>query len=317
MEEKNPNNTENSEVEEKSLDEVNTEVVEDKVVEEARIEEKTLFNDYVMKLPETEKSQQYVVDEPNKPASLLQKIAGSLLDALIIFLLTISLFSAFSNSGLGDGLRSNSYEGIKIQEHTLLLALVKDSEEVGGYKIYSTESKYDDYPKNQKYLEAGTEDVYYIIVQYDGVTDEYKKAYEEALSKNEDLKGYAFNYRLISFGLVAFAGGISTTIFIFIIPLLNKRRASVGKLISGTRVINNHYQVEARWYQMLWRLIWQYLFESILPFLFVNNFIIAGLISSVVLLLISLISKEHRTLHDYVSRTLVIDARTFVRLNEQ
>ena len=111
---------------------------------------------------------------------------------------------------------------------------------------------------------------------------------------------------------------ISMGLFTIMVPLLNKRRASLGKLAAGTMLINSKYQVPAKWYQIVGRFLFSFFIEFALPYLFCSGIsIFLMFIVPTLLFIISLISKQGRTLHDFISRTKVIDFKTFVPLSEQ
>ena len=109
-------------------------------------------------------------------------------------------------------------------------------------------------------------------------------------------------------------------IFLLMVPLLNKRRATLGKLFAGTQLINSKYYVPAKWYQVLGRFFFQFIVEGALPYLFLSGFtiILPILLIPGVLFIITLIDRKNgRTLHDFVSVTKVIDKRTYIPLSEQ
>ena len=106
-------------------------------------------------------------------------------------------------------------------------------------------------------------------------------------------------------------------IFLLGIPLLLKRRQTLGKLAAGTMVINSHYQVEAKWYQMVGRFFFILIVESLIPCFFLSSVVWTPIVVSIVLFLVTLTNKDRRTLHDFVCRTKVIDKRTFVKLADQ
>jgi uncharacterized RDD family membrane protein YckC len=81
-------------------------------------------------------------------------------------------------------------------------------------------------------------------------------------------------------------------------------------------LINSKYETEARWYQIVGRFFFQYFVEGVLPFLLLTNGLWVALVVPIILFIITLFNKNRRTLHDFATRTRVIDARTFKRLAE-
>lgn len=297
------------------------------IEKEEATEEKVeaIFSDYVMKMPESEKEENSeVITEPNRPAHWSQRIAAGVIDLCILFLSVWGLYSLFLMSGLGDSLRSESRAIQEVVDYYKLVPLVSGSDETYGYKIYEGETEYDEtqYKDYAVYTEEST-GYKYKVVDYSGVTDEVKEAYTKAVAENSKYQSAVFNYKLKDYGIIMLAGGIAEVVFLFVVPLLNKDRATIGKLAAGLKVINKKYQVEARWYQMFGRLIWSLSIESALPLLFLptvgyfTNTIMTALVVPLALFIITLTNKDRCTLHDFVARTRVIDKRTYVPLNEQ
>ena len=300
---------------------------ENKVIEkEAATEEKVeeIFSDYVMKLPEEKEDDKdvEVPVEPNKPAYWAQRIASGIIDMCLLFLASWGLYQLFLLSGLGDSLKVETRAMQEVADYYKLEPLT-ESGETYGYKLYFGEEGYDDekYQNYIVYTEAETEKQYK-VVDYPEVTDACVAAYKKAVVENPKYSNASFNYQLKNYGIVVLAGGIAEVVFLLVIPLTNKSRATVGKLAAGLMVINKKYQVEARWYQMVGRLIWTLSIESALPLLFVKIGSLSPTISLMlvvppILFIITLLNKDRCTLHDFVARTRVIDKRTYVPLNEQ
>lgn len=283
-----------------------------------------LFNDYVMKLPDSEKEEENVITEPNRPAFWSQRIAAGLIDLCILFLSVWGLYELFVMSAFGDALKEERNTMQEVVDYYKLEPLLPDSSETVGYKLYNDEEGYDkeEYKYYLVYVETET-NRQYKIVDHEKSTDELLVAYKEAVATNPKYKNAVFNYQLKNYGVVCLAGTISEVVFLFVIPLTNKYRATIGKLAAGLEVIHRKYQVEARWYQMLGRLLWTLSIESALPLLFLPSIgsftstMFTATLVPLLLFLISLTNKERCTLHDFVARTRVIDKRTFVPLNEQ
>ncbi len=265
---------------------------------------------FVIKLPEEEKKDPLTV-EPNKPAHWSMRAASGLIDLCLIFASVFGLRALFVATPMGNYLRELSREIVQIQDDYKLEPLVKGSEETVGYKVYEGEEKY----TTSNYQVYEDEEGKYIVMNNDKISDELLDAYTSAVSGDTEYKNATFNYRLVDFGFVALSGFIAEGIFIFAIPLLNKRRATLGKLAAGEQVINSKYQTKTKWYQMFGRWLWTYGVEGILPYLFISS--LTTVIVPIVLFVITLCNKERKTLHDFVCRTRVIEKRTFLPLDEQ
>ena len=281
------------------------------IKEEVSVQEEKK-DDYVMKLPKEEIPEENI--EPNKPAHWMLRISAGLIDLCILFLSIIGLRALIVSSPMGTHQRNVYNRIIEIQDNYKLEPLVKGSDETYGYISYEGEEDYDS-SKHHVYHDDEL-DINYVILDHDKLSDEIKTAYADALSADKEYQNKTFDYRLIDFGFVCLSGFIVEGVFLFAIPLFNKNRATLGKMAAGLQVINSKYQVRARWYQMMGRWLFTLIIEGILPYLFLSGSLTA-VIMPVFLFIISLCNKERKTLHDFVSRTRVIEKRTFLPLEEQ
>ena len=272
---------------------------------------------YVMKLPEEEKETGRAV-EPNKAAHWSMRIAGAVIDICILFLALMGFRYLFMMTPMGDSLNHYNNEALKISDTYKLQPLVEGSDETFGFKLFEGEEKYDTYVKNG-YLVYQEEDTLknYVVVPNENPSTEIQSAFKAKVNADENFKNYTFNARLIEFGIVALSGTCAEVIFLLGIPLISKRRQTLGKMAAGTMVINSHYQVEAKWYQMVGRFFFVLIFESLIPCFFLSSVIWTPIVVSIVLFLVTLTNKDRKTLHDFVCRTKVIDKRTFVKLSDQ
>lgn len=272
-------------------------------------------DNYVMPLPEEEKNKGNVrMLEPNSKPNWMMRIAGGLIDLCLMFLSIMGLFFLIGLTPLSNGLKNYQKEMILIQDNYKITELVDGSDETYGHKVYENEESYTTY-KNYLVHDADESGYKYIVVNNETISDTVKKAYSNAIKNNKDYSTYSFNYKLTEYGLTMLAGFVSLSVFLLVIPLCNKRRATLGKLFAGTQLINSKYQTTAKWYQVVGRFTFQFLIEGALPYLFLSSWTMLAIPS--LLLIIALINKNGRTLHDLVSRTKVIDKRTYLPLSEQ
>ena len=292
---------------------------EEKVVEQV---EKKSSPDYVMKLPDSEKEEEQGLP-PNSPAFWTMRVAAYLIDICLIFLATLGLKTLFDYTPISNGYKDNYYVVCYVADHlklddTLVPGQTYALQVYEDNPIYAGEA----YKNYTVYTEKETSKKYKIIDidKIDAtstISPELKKAYATKLAADERYKAAVFNCRLIDYGIVMLAAGISGTLFVFIVPLLNKRRATIGKLFGGIHVINYRYQVTAKPYQILGRTLFIMLFEVAVPQLFLSNAIYTMLTVSGVLALSLFTNKDRRSLNDLISRTYSIDKRTYVPLDEQ
>ena len=255
----------------------------------------------------------------NSKPHFMMRIAGGLIDLCCLVLAIFGLFYLLTLSPMGNGLRENKEAMVFIQDKYKVTELVEGSGETYGHKVYENDPAYGAYTT---YLvhEADETGYKYVVVDNETISDEVKAAYKAAVSADETYKNCAFDYNLIQYGITCLAGFISMGIFLLMVPLLNKRRATLGKLFAGTQLINSKYFVPAKWYQVLGRFLFQFVVEGAIPYLFLTGvtIIVPILLIPAVLFIITLIDhKNGRTLHDFVSVTKVIDKRTYIPLSEQ
>lgn len=288
-------------------------LVENKEQEVVEVKKK---DDFVIPLSKEEKEKNAPkILKPNSKPFWSMRIAGGLIDLFLMFLATMGLFYAFSSSPMGNSLRNYSREMALIAEDYKLVEFIEGSDETVGYKVHENQPEFAGYTT---YLvhDADETGYKYVVINNGNISKELQSAYTKAVKADKKYSNLSFDYQLVEYGITMLAGFISMATFLLVIPLCNKRRASLGKLFAGTQLINSKYQVPAKWYQVTWRFIFQFLIEGALPYLFIYGW--TTLAMPILLFIISLIDREHgRTLHDFVSRTKVIDKKTFKPLSEQ
>ena len=290
--------------------------------ESVKVEGKEPSPDYVMKLPESEKKDNQGLP-PNSPAFWTMRVAAYIIDVCLIFLATLGLKTLFDYAPISDGYKENYYQVCYISDHLKLDDTLVPGQ-IYAFQIYEDNPIYsgEAYKNYTVYTEKESGSKYKIIDidKVDAtctISTELRNAYAKRLANDEKYKAAVFNCRLIDYGIVMLGAGISVTIFVFIIPLTNKRRATLGKLFGSIHVINYKYQVTAKPYQILGRTLFIMLFEVALPQLFLSNAIYTILTVSGVLVLSMFFNKDRRSLNDIISRCYSIDKRTYTPLDEQ
>jgi uncharacterized RDD family membrane protein YckC len=251
----------------------------------------------------------------NSKPHFMMRIAGGLIDLGCMALVTFGLYYLFTLTPMGNATRNYKTQIQLISDDYKVKELIDGSGETYGYKVHENEEAYKVYTTYVVHDpdETGYK---YVVVDNKPVSNEVITAYTNAIKADKVINNYKFNIRLIEYGLTMLGGFIATSTFLLAIPLLNKRRATLGKMFAGSMLVHNRYYTPAKWYQVVGRFSFQYLIEGALPYLFLGYYAIP--VVPVVLFIISLISrKSGRTLHDYVSVTKVIDKRTNVPLGEQ
>ena len=274
------------------------------------VQQKPKNDDYVMKLPESEKEEVEVT--PNKPALWWLRIVAGIIDFGLIILACYGLSQLFYMTPMANSVRDLRIQMVLIQDEYKLSKLVEGSDEVYGHKVYTYEEEYQKY---SAYVLHTDEDPNYIVVDNPEISREVVKAFQNALKNDKIYQNYRFDYRLTMYGINMLACFISEAIFLLAIPLLNKRRATIGKLFAGLMLINSKYETRAKWYQVVGRFSWQFIIESALIYLFLEIWTLIAV--PTLIFIITLFNKKRRTLHDFISFTRVIENKTFLPIDKQ
>ena len=252
----------------------------------------------------------------NVKASVIGRIAGGLIDTSLVFMSIFGLSRLFLATPMTNPLRDYEAKINTVIDTYKLTPLVEGSDETVAHKVYKTEEGYTEKDHNVYYDEAVSE--YYVVIDNETISSEASLATSKAIKSNGEYKNLSFDYSLMEYGYMALAGFIAYAVFLLIVPLVNKRRATLGKLAAGTMLIDSKYQTRAKWYQVVGRFAWEYLIEAALIYLFLSSMLLHLLIVPTVIFIITLIDrKKGRTLHDFVTRTMVIESKSFLPLSEQ
>ena len=266
------------------------------------------------------KTQEVVEEKPsfeaNKKASVAGRIAGGLIDISLLFMSIFGLSRLFLATPMTNPLRDYESKINTVIDKYKLTPLVEGSEETVAHKVYEGEAEYT--TKNHNvYVDENTNQNY-VVIDNETISTEVSLATSNALKADKEYKNLSFDYSLMEYGYMAIAGFIAEAVFLLVVPLVNKRRATLGMLAAGTMLVDSKYQTRARWFQVVGRFAFQFLIESALIYLFISSILLVFLIVPTVLFLISLIDrKKGRTLHDFISRTMMIEAKSFLPITEQ
>ena len=233
----------------------------------------------------------------NAPLSFMQRLAYTIIDFGLMLLTAFGLYQLCLHTPISTNLHNAQHDMNEIQ--------IQVGESTGFFvKTYLEEGQDTNYTKYED--EGG---IYYYTPSPD---KEKEKAYYAELNANDDYKDLKFNYTVNVFAITLSCILVSETIFMFVIPLTNKRRATLGILLAGGQVISKRQVNRAHWYQMLGRLGFVFiLYTCVLYFIGSETLL---LIIPLVTLLLTFTNKERRSLHDIVTGVKIIDKSTFVPL---
>ncbi len=131
------------------------------------------------------------------------------------------------------------------------------------------------------------------------------KAIGAALSGNDEYQNERFAAELHGYLLHAAACLGAELLVLLLVPLLNRWRATPGKLLTGTAVFLESRQTLARPRHVLGRFLIVFLFDSLFLYLFTG--IYTFLLVPVLRLTVLLFNRKNKTLCDYATRTMVIE----------
>lgn len=131
----------------------------------------------------------------------------------------------------------------------------------------------------------------------------------DLLNQNEEYKNLLFATSLNSFLLKAFAGLISEAILFVVIPLTNKDKNSLGRLLTGLLLFDESRMSLISNKQLILRFIFIFFVESIAlyPWTGVYTFIFVGVLRLIVIML----NNKDKTLCDYFSGTMLIEKMSY------
>ena len=251
----------------------------------------------------------------NTKPRFLARILSPIVDIFLLFLLFFGAFQLETSTPI-----SNDYH--RVREELITISDTTKLETNYGYKLYDDDENYKAYVAQsyQVYKVEDTEDPYYnhsyVVVNNSEISKEVNTAYQDSLKNNSTYQARYLTYKATRYGLTMLAAASSELVLFLLIPLLNKRRATLGRFVAITSLINVK-EVKAKWWQVLVRFLFILVVETALPLYFLTE-LGALLVVIIVNLIVTLISrKTSRTLRDYVSFTIIINKNSFKPINEQ
>ncbi len=239
--------------------------------------------------------------DANHKALWPKRLIAGALDMVLLFLTSYLLFYLANLTPIADNAKSYREKMTIIEDQAKLdtgygYKVVVQKGEEGGYLLH-----YD-----------SVNNEYYIVKNTEYPSSEIKSEYTNIISANTEYKELQFSYSINNYGMLFGAGFIAEFLFLFLVPLVNKRRATVGQLLCGLQLISVKRIDKAAWYQLLGRLFFIYIIESAVPYFIIGLWILLAI--PLATLIIRYFNKENRSLYDFVTFTKLIEAKTFVPL---
>ena len=257
-----------------------------------------------------EKNAAYLDLVPNSKPKVFARLLSGLIDMLIMFFFHYALYSLVLLTPISNNIHKFWNE----------MNLVREDLKVQAH--YSNEEKVDEGYSGDKLLHFNEEESYYYIVNdidFGEDTEAKQNAiasYNELIKTDDLFNGLSTSYHLHNYVITALlCGGITELIFIFIIPIIKNNGQTLGMMLCSEKMFNPKYAGKAQWYQHLGRWAFMFIVESCIPYFFLAEYTL--LVVPAILIVILLINKDNRTLHDLVSGIKVIDSRTFVDTNDE
>lgn len=241
-----------------------------------------------------------------KKSDFTSILIAFIIDIFLVFLVYFGLYAIVVKvPGLSDIYASNRTEAIKIQDNYKI-------ENELAYKLYDTDADY----KLDKYKDY----IVYVddIGNYKAIsktkaeitTENYNK-YIAALNNNPNYNNATFMISFMEYLMRIIAAFGSELILLFIIPMVNKNRSTIGRLSTKTILTNKRNGFEATRWQIFARFVYTFLIQTALLSLYLNPIIVLLIILAVNSLFI-IIGKQRRSIKDFITMTKVINLENFV-----
>ena len=131
----------------------------------------------------------------------------------------------------------------------------------------------------------------------------------ERLSTDQAYRDEMFAANLHGYLLKGLARGIAEAILFLIIPLSDPARGTIGRRLTGIALFDESRQSYARWYQVLGRFVFIFVFESMTLYLWTG--ILTFLLVPVLRLIAVMLNRKDKTLCDYRTFTMLIEKTSY------
>lgn len=247
-----------------------------------------------------------VIDiKPNSKPYFAKHLISITFDIAILFVLLFILTLALFKSSLADTYNQHTAEYVQIEDKYKLESGV-------GIKTYIENGENND--KYQVYVDENTNQEYIVVTNKEASQQDIE-AYNKLLKEDEKYQDLKFAAGLQSYVILVFSCFICEIILFLIIPLCNKYKASIGQLLTGISIITPSRQTYVKWYQVLIKFLFIFIFESCFLFLWAGVYTL--LLVPVLDLIVMLLNKDNRSLRDFISNSMLIEKLSYSFLNNQ
>ena len=144
----------------------------------------------------------------------------------------------------------------------------------------------------------------YVVINHSEISELVKTEYSERLKTDEVYQILLREYQVSSISLLFLVIGSTQLVLFFIVPISNKRRATLGKLIFGLKNVQTNTNQPVVWYFILIQYILIAIFASILPYLFLGE--MAIVFSPLFILAFMLFSPNYQSMHQWITRVQTV-----------
>ena len=134
-------------------------------------------------------------------------------------------------------------------------------------------------------------------------------AIEKALRENREYLDERFAASLNSYVLKAAAAFPACALTLLAVPLLNRGRATPGKLMTGVMPFNERRRRRALWYQILFRFLFVYFIDGLGLYMFTGIWTFA--LVPVLRLIEILCTKKNKTVCDGITGIMIIEKLSY------
>lgn len=240
---------------------------------------------------------------PNSKPYLLKRIISDLFDIGVLFVGWFVITLGIINLGLDSTYNEYLNTSSQIQDTAMIesgygiITYIDENTNTNGRIIYNDEKT------NKKY----------IVEKVDSPKEEAINKYKELLNSNDEYKNAIFGASLHRYLISVISCLLMESIFFLLVPLINKKRATLGQLLTGISLYSLRFEKYSRWYHVLGRFLFIFLIESSLLYLLTG--IYTFLLIPVLNLIMILLNKNGRTIRDLISGTMLIENKSYSPIN--
>ncbi|MCR5740989.1 MAG: hypothetical protein K6G38_00790 [Gammaproteobacteria bacterium] len=242
--------------------------------------------------------------------TIIAIIVSGLIDICAIFLLYFGLFAIELKI---EPLSNNYYN------HQISMVAIQDEFKLDydlAHKTYEGESEYEDELYKDLIVHLDEDGKRYKVINNSEMDSAQVELYQEALKNDTLYQNEKLFTAIWEYILRVIAAFISELILLLIIPLTNKKRATLGKLAAKCSLIDARGVFEASWFQVLGRFLWTFTVETAILAIWLNPIIVLLIVAAFNFIVILISKNSGRTIRDYVTHTKVVESSSFTSIRE-